>query len=98
MRIYADNAATTAISPAAIEAMLTCYRESDGNASSLHSSGQKAAEALADARGRIAARLGCEPGELIFTSGGSEADNQALRGAAHLGAAKGKKHIISTAL
>ena len=97
MRIYADNAATTAISPAAIEAMLTCYRESDGNASSLHSSGQKAAEALADARGRIAARLGCEPGELIFTSGGSEADNQALRGVAHLGAAKGKKHIISTA-
>ena len=98
MRIYADNAATTAISPAAIEAMLTCYRESNGNASSLHSSGQKAAEALADARGRIAARLGCEPGELIFTSGGSEADNQALRGVAHLGAAKGKKHIISTAL
>ena len=97
MRIYADNAATTAISPAAIEAMLTCYRESDGNASSLHSSGQKAAEALADARGRIAARLGCEPGELIFTSGGSEADNQALRGVAHLGAAKGKKHIVSTA-
>ena len=97
MRIYADNAATTAISPAAIEAMLTCYRESDGNASSLHSSGQKAAEALAAARGRIAARLGCEPGELIFTSGGSEADNQALRGVAHLGAAKGKKHIISTA-
>ena len=97
MRIYADNAATTAMSPAAIEAMLTCIRESDGNPSSLHSAGQKAAEALADARARIAARLGCEPSELIFTSGGSEADNQALRGAAHLGAAKGKKHIISTA-
>ena len=97
MRIYADNAATTTMSPAAIEAMLTCIRESDGNPSSLHSAGQKAAEALADARARIAARLGCEPSELIFTSGGSEADNQALRGAAHLGAAKGKKHIISTA-
>ena len=97
MRIYADNAATTAMSPAAIEAMFTCIRQSDGNPSSLHSAGQKAAEALADARGRIAAHLGCQPSELIFTSGGSEADNQALRGAAHLGAAKGKKHIISTA-
>lgn len=97
MRIYADNAATTAMSPAAIEAMFTCIRQSDGNPSSLHSAGQKAAEALADARGRIAAHLGCQPSELIFTSGGSEADNQALRGAAHLGAAKSKKHIISTA-
>ena len=97
MRIYADNAATTKMSPAAIDAMLTTMRESYGNPSSLHSVGQQAAEVLADARGRIAARLGCEPGELIFTSGGSEADNQALRGAAHLGASKGKKHIISTA-
>ena len=97
MRIYADNAATTAMSPAAIEAMFTCIRQSDGNPSSLHSAGQRAAETLAEARGRIAAHLGCQPSELIFTSGGSEADNQALRGAAHLGAAKGKKHIISTA-
>ena len=97
MRIYADNAATTKMSPAAIDAMLTTMRETYGNPSSLHSVGQQAAEVLADARGRIAARLGCEPGELIFTSGGSEADNQALRGAAHLGASKGKKHIISTA-
>ena len=97
MRIYADNAATTKMSPAAIDAMLTTLRETYGNPSSLHSVGQQAAEVLADARGRIAARLGCEPLELIFTSGGSEADNQALRGAAHLGAAKGKKHIVSTA-
>ena len=97
MRVYADNAATTAMSPAAIEAMFTCIRQSDGNPSSLHSAGQRAAETLAEARGRIAAHLGCQPSELIFTSGGSEADNQALRGAAHLGAAKGKKHIISTA-
>ena len=97
MQIYADNAATTKMSPAAIDAMLTTLRETYGNPSSLHSVGQQAAEVLADARGRIAARLGCEPSELIFTSGGSEADNQALRGAAHLGAAKGKKHIISTA-
>lgn len=97
MQIYADNAATTKMSPAAIDAMLTTLRETYGNPSSLHSVGQQAAEVLADARGRIAARLGCEPSELIFTSGGSEADNQALRGAARLGAAKGKKHIISTA-
>lgn len=97
MRIYADNAATTAMSPAAIEAMFQCIHNTDGNPSSLHSAGQRAAETLAEARGRIAARLGCKPSELIFTSGGSEADNQALRGAARLGAAKGKKHIVSTA-
>lgn len=97
MRIYADNAATTAMSPAAIEAMFQCIHNTEGNPSSLHSAGQRAAETLAEARGRIAARLGCEPSELIFTSGGSEADNQALRGAARLGAAKGKKHIVSTA-
>lgn len=97
MRIYADNAATTAMSPAAIEAMFRCIHNTDGNPSSLHSAGQRAAETLAEARGCIAARLGCEPSELIFTSGGSEADNQALRGAARLGAAKGKKHIVSTA-
>lgn len=97
MRIYADNAATTAMSPAAIEALFQCIHNTDGNPSSLHSAGQRAAETLAEARGRIAARLGCEPSELIFTSGGSEADNQALRGAARLGAAKGKKHIVSTA-
>ena len=97
MQIYADNAATTQTSPAAIEAMVTTMRETYGNPSSLHSVGQKAAEVLADARRRIAARLGCETSELIFTSGGSEADNQALRGAALLGAAKGKKHIVSTA-
>ena len=97
MQIYADNAATTKTSPAAIEAMVNTMQEAYGNPSSLHSVGQKAAEVLADARRRIAARLGCEPSELIFTSGGSEADNQALRGAALLGAAQGKKHIISTA-
>ena len=96
MQIYADHAATTKTSPAAIEAMVTTMRETYGNPSSLYTLGQQAAEVLADARGRIAARLGCEPSELIFTSGGSEADNQALRGAALLGAAKGKKHIIST--
>lgn len=97
MQIYADNAATTKTSPAAIDAMLRVLRETYANPSSLHSAGQRAAEVLADARSRMARCLGCEPAELIFTSGGSEADNQALRGAAALGAARGKKHIISTA-
>ena len=97
MTIYADNAATTKMSRTAIDAMLP-YRETyDGNPSSLHSVGQKAAEALQSARERIAACLGCQPREITFTSGGSEADNQALLSAAKLGARKGKKHIISTA-
>ena len=97
MRIYADNAATTKMSRAAIEAMLPYFDDIYANPSSLHSPGQVAAEALEGARSRIAARLGCEPREIIFTSGGSEADNQALFSAAHFGARKNKKHIISTA-
>ena len=97
MRIYADNAATTKMSPTAITAMLPYLSENYGNPSSLHSVGQAAAEALADARGRIAAILGCEAREITFTSGGSEADNQAILSAAWLGARKGKRHIISTA-
>ena len=96
MRIYADNAATTRISTTAIQAMLpymeTCY----GNPSSLHTIGQQAAEALQTARESVARCLGCQPGEIIFTSGGSEADNQALVSAARIGARKGKRHIIST--
>ncbi len=97
MKIYADNAATTKMSPAAIEAMLPYMSEIYGNPSSLHSEGQAAAEALSDARERIAKRLGCSAREIIFTSGGSEADNQAIVTAAHLGEKKGKKHIVSTA-
>ncbi len=97
MQIYADHAATTKTSPAAIDAMVTTMRETYGNPSSLHSAGQRAAELLADARARIARQLNCEASELIFTSGGSEADNQALMGAARRGAAQGKKHIVSTA-
>ena len=77
--------------------MITYMETYYGNPSSLHSVGQRAAEALADARARIAARLGCQPREITFTSGGSEADNQALISAARLGEKKGKKHIISTA-
>ena len=97
MTIYADNAATTKMSRTAIEAMLP-YLETDyGNPSSLHSAGQRAAEALAGARQTVADCLGCTPRELIFTSGGSEADNQALISAARIGERKGKKHIISTA-
>ena len=95
--VYADNAATTQMSRAAIDAMLPYMETIYGNPSSLHSVGQKAAEALQSARERIAACLGCQPREITFTSGGSEADNQALLSAAKLGARKGKKHIISTA-
>ena len=97
MTIYADNAATTKMSRTAIDAMLPYMETYYGNPSSLHSVGQKAAEALQSARERIAASLGCQPREITFTSGGSEADNQALLSAAKLGARKGKKHVISTA-
>ena len=97
MTIYADNAATTKMSPAAIEAMTPYFDGIYGNPSSLHSVGQRANEALTGARERIAARLGCSPKEIYFTSGGSEADNQAILSAAAIGARKGRKHIISTA-
>lgn len=97
MKIYADNAATTKMSRTAIEAMLPYMDEIYGNPSSLHSAGQRANEALYDARKRIAEQLGCEPNEITFTSGGSEADNQAIVSAARIGERKGKKHIISTA-
>jgi len=97
MQVYADNAATTKISAAALNAMLPCFEKFYGNPSSLHSIGQEAKEVLEDCRSRMAAILGCEPREIYFTSGGSEADNQAIISAARLGARKGKKHIISTA-
>ena len=97
MRIYADNAATTKMSDAAIKAMIPYMNEIYGNPSSLHSEGQRANEALTNARERIARLLGCEPREITFTSGGSEADNQGILSAAKLGERKGKKHIISTA-
>ena len=98
MRVYADNAATTHISDNALAEMIKYYGPEYENASSLHAYGQAAADALADARRRIAACLGCDERGIIFTSGGSEADNQALISAAHLGAKKGKKHLISTAV
>lgn len=97
MQIYADNAATTRLSDTALKAMLPYLQGEYGNPSSLHSVGQRAQEALTEARARIAARLGCQPTEVIFTSGGSEADNQAIRSVAAFGKMKGKTHIISTA-
>ncbi len=97
MQVYADNAATTKMSSVAIAAMKDCFENYYGNPSSLHSVGQEAKEKLEEARATVAACLGCEPREIYFTSGGSEADNQAIISAARLGAKKGKKHIISTA-
>ena len=96
MNVYMDNAATTAVSKAALDAMLPCFQEIYGNPSSLHTPGQLAAEKLAAAREVFAKHLNAEPREIIFTSGGSEADNQALRTAAVLGGRKNKKHIVST--
>ena len=97
MTIYTDNAATTRMSDTAVAAMLPCLQGNYGNPSSLHSVGQRAAEALQGARETVARCLGCDPKEIIFTSGGSEADNQAIISAARFGALNGKKHIISTA-
>ncbi len=97
MSIYADHAATTAMSEAAIEAVTRCMREEYGNPSSLYRIGQHAKETLEKAREEIAAVIGAQAREIFFTSGGSEADNQAIRSAALAGKKKGKNHIISTA-
>lgn len=96
--IYADNAATTKMSDTAIKAMLPYLNEIYANPSSVHLLGQRSAAALFNARQQIAQVLGCAPREIYFTSGGSEADNQALISAAALGKAQGKMHIISTAM
>lgn len=97
MYIYADNAATTKTSKSVVEAMMPYFYETYGNPSSLHSAGQEAKTALEKAREDIAAELGALPSEIYFTSGGSEADNQAIISAARIGERKGKKHIISSA-
>ena len=97
MMIYADNAATTKMSRAAIDAMLPCMERDFGNPSSLYSIGQRAKELLEQARVDVAAVIHASPREILFTSGGSEADNQAIRSAAELGCRTGKKHIVSTA-
>ena len=98
MYIYADNAATTKINPVAMDVMNKCMTEVYGNPSSLHSAGQKAAEAMQKAREDIAQVLGADFREIYFTSGGTEADNQAIYSAAAFGEKKGKKHIISSAI
>lgn len=95
--IYVDNAATTAMSETAVAAMLPYLKTVYGNPSSLHTVGQEAKEALDAAREKVASLIGAKPNEIYFTSGGSEADNQAIRSATYNGLAKGKKHIISTA-
>ena len=95
--IYADNAATTKMSEAAINRMITLMNETYGNPSSLYETGQKAREVLEEARADVARAINADPKEILFTSGGSEADNQAILSAAELGKRKGKKHIISTA-
>ena len=97
MRIYADNAATTKMSRVSIDAMLKCMEEEYGNPSSLYALGQQAKEVLEQARKDIATVINAEPREILFTSGGSEADNQAIRSAAEIGKKNGKMHIISTA-
>ena len=96
--IYADNAATTKTSAAAQQAMLDAMEHFWGNPSSLHSPGQQAKEALQSAREAVARAIGAQPREIYFTSGGSEADNQAIVSAAKTGAHKGKKHLITTAI
>ena len=96
MTVYMDNAATTRVSDTAVRAMLPCFQNLYGNPSSLHTIGQEAAKALLSARETVAACLGCSFKEITFTSGGSEADNQAIISAARIGARKGKKHILST--
>ena len=96
MQVYADNAATTKMSRIAIDAMLPCLEEQYGNPSSLYELGQRAKEILEQAREDVASVIGAAPREILFTSGGSEADNQAIRSIAEQGAKKGKKHIIST--
>lgn len=97
-RIYADNAATTKMSSTAINAMMPYIEEYYGNPSSLYSFGQQAKEALESARAAIANCIGAQPREILFTSGGSEADNQAILSAAALGRKAGKMHIISDAI
>ena len=97
LKIYADNAATTRPSKTAISVMMKALEDVYGNPSSLYSTGQEAREALEQARADVAAVINAEPREILFTSGGSEADNQALRSAAAIGKKNGKMHIISTA-
>ena len=96
--VYADNAATTPVSPEVIAAMQPCFETAWGNPSSMHSKGIEAERLLIDARARIAATLGCKPGEIYFTSCGTESDNWAIKGAAKRLRAKGRDHIVTSAI
>ena len=96
MFVYADNAATTCVSKTALDAMMPYLTDQYGNPSSLYAHGQRAKEALDESRETVARYINADPKEIYFTSGGSEADNQAIASAARMGARKGKKHIIST--
>ncbi len=95
--IYLDNAATTAVSPAVLEAMLPYFTEHYGNPSSVHSTGRDARKAIENARRQVAAAIHAEPSEIYFTAGGSESDNWAIKGAAFANRRKGN-HIITTAI
>ena len=94
--VYADNSATTRVSEAALAAAMPYFRERYGNASSIYALGMSAARDLVKARQQVADALGAKPNEIYFTSGGSESDNWAIKGAAEVGTAKGKKHIITS--
>lgn len=94
--VYADNSATTPVAPFVLEAMLPYYKEAYGNPSSVYSKGREAKRAVENAREKTARALGAEPGEIFFTSCGSESDNWAIKGAAMAGAEKGKRHIVTT--
>ncbi|MDR0937388.1 MAG: cysteine desulfurase NifS [Oscillospiraceae bacterium] len=98
MTVYADNAATTQMSQTALDTIIPLLRETYGNASSIHSTGQEALKILDTARSKVAAALNAEPREIYFTSGGTESDNWAINSAAELGAKQGKKHLISSAI
>jgi cysteine desulfurase len=95
-KVYADNAATTCVSSEVLEAMLPCYREIYGNPSSLYTTGQEAKKVLESARESIAASIGAKPSEIFFTSCGTESDNWAIKGTAHMMARQGKNHIITS--
>ncbi|MBQ7519488.1 MAG: aminotransferase class V-fold PLP-dependent enzyme, partial [Clostridia bacterium] len=96
-RIYMDNAATTAVSPAVLDKMLPFFTNIYGNASSIHGTGRDARKALEEARRKVAEVLNCKPNEVYFTSGGSESDNWAIKGAAFAGRTRGN-HLITTAI
>src|SRR6187401_1415046 len=98
MRIYFDHNATTPVDPVVVATVTRVLTDSFGNASSVHHFGQQAKAVLDDARSAVAGLIGAEPSEVVFTSGGTEADNFALRGAAEAIEPTGRRHLISTTI